>query len=259
MYYLKEIRKQKKITQESMAEDLNVDVCTVKRWEKNTGYPSICKLVRIADYLKVNPRNLMGEDEETPDIIISQKGCVDKSRLVNEIKIDFFYRIEREGFVFNILTNTFYRIRKEHLLTILPVAADLTDIIFRISTQAEEKGWLRLISLLYSGNESYALNMDLLAIDLFHYSSGFLKNKEIENVFNRVYDLFFKYTHIPSVFIRYPFNPGNITIEIVTDLAKDHSFKKRHANIMRIVVLWIIAMTGEAIDINEAYSTGLGI
>ncbi|MBN2960344.1 MAG: helix-turn-helix transcriptional regulator, partial [Streptococcus gordonii] len=48
--FLKKLRKEKGITQEQLAEILNVSGRTVSRWETGNNMPDISILVDIADY-----------------------------------------------------------------------------------------------------------------------------------------------------------------------------------------------------------------
>ena len=60
--FLKELRKQKGITQEKFAEKLNVSGRTVSRWETGINLPDISLLVEIADFFDVSiPEIIRGE------------------------------------------------------------------------------------------------------------------------------------------------------------------------------------------------------
>lgn len=60
--FLKKIRKEKGITQEQLAEVLNVSGRTVSRWETGSNMPDISILVSIAEYYKVSiPEIIDGE------------------------------------------------------------------------------------------------------------------------------------------------------------------------------------------------------
>lgn len=48
--FLKELRKEKKLTQEQLAEKLNVSGRTVSRWETGSNMPDIGMLVEMADF-----------------------------------------------------------------------------------------------------------------------------------------------------------------------------------------------------------------
>ena len=72
--FLKELRKEKGITQEAFAEMLNISGRTVSRWETGNNLPDISLLVSIADFYEVDVREIIeGErksemNEEIKDV-----------------------------------------------------------------------------------------------------------------------------------------------------------------------------------------------
>lgn len=76
--FLKELRKEKKLTQEQLAEKLNVSSRTVSRWETGSNMPDIGMLVEIAGFFDVGiPEIVSGErksenmDQETRDTAVA--------------------------------------------------------------------------------------------------------------------------------------------------------------------------------------------
>lgn len=69
-FFLKELRKEKGITQEEFAEELNVSGRTVSRWETGNNMPDISLLIEIADFFDVS----------IPEIINGER----KSEIMNE-------------------------------------------------------------------------------------------------------------------------------------------------------------------------------
>ena len=59
---LKRIRKDKNLTQEELAEMLNVSRQAVSKWEQKLGYPEIETLFNIANQLDVSLDTLMSEE-----------------------------------------------------------------------------------------------------------------------------------------------------------------------------------------------------
>ena len=57
--FLKELRKEKGITQEAFAEELNVSGRTVSRWETGSNLPDISLIVEIADFYDVDVREII--------------------------------------------------------------------------------------------------------------------------------------------------------------------------------------------------------
>lgn len=65
---LSKARKDKELTQEELAEKLNLSRQTILRWEKNQVFPDISNLKAVAQVLDVSFDYLLGEDktEKTP-------------------------------------------------------------------------------------------------------------------------------------------------------------------------------------------------
>ncbi|MBM6967616.1 helix-turn-helix domain-containing protein [Pseudoramibacter alactolyticus] len=65
--FLKELRREKTVTQEQLAETLNVSRRTVSRWETGSNMPDLDVLMEMADYYKVDIRELLdGERKSGP-------------------------------------------------------------------------------------------------------------------------------------------------------------------------------------------------
>ena len=94
--FLKELRKEKGITQEQLAEKLNVSGRSVSRWETGNNMPDISLLVEIADFYEVDVREIIeGErksemmDNEVRDVAnkMADYANNEKGRLFNVIRI----------------------------------------------------------------------------------------------------------------------------------------------------------------------------
>ena len=57
--FLRELRKEKKLTQEQLAEHFGVAARTVSRWENGNNMPDLSILVELADYYNVDIRELI--------------------------------------------------------------------------------------------------------------------------------------------------------------------------------------------------------
>lgn len=55
--FFKELRKEKALTQEQLAEIFGVSRRTVSRWETGNSLPDLDILIEMADYFKVDLRN----------------------------------------------------------------------------------------------------------------------------------------------------------------------------------------------------------
>ncbi len=96
--FLKELRKEKELTQEQLAETLNVSRRTVSRWETGSNMPDLDLLVEMADLYQVDLRELLnGErksermNEELKETIlqVAEYSSAEKQRATRIIRIYF--------------------------------------------------------------------------------------------------------------------------------------------------------------------------
>lgn len=94
--FLKELRKEKGITQEEFAENLNVSGRTVSRWETGVNMPDISLLVDIAGFFNVSiPEIINGErkseimEKEVKEVAeaMSNYACAEKSVILKRVKL----------------------------------------------------------------------------------------------------------------------------------------------------------------------------
>ena len=94
--FLKQLRKEKGITQEQLAEALNVSNRTVSRWETGNNMPDIGILVDIADYYNISiPEIINGErkseimNKEEREIAksMSDYATTEKENIFKEMKV----------------------------------------------------------------------------------------------------------------------------------------------------------------------------
>ena len=94
--FLKELRKEKGITQEELAENLNVSGRTVSRWETGANMPDISLLVDIAEFFDVSiPEIINGErkseimEKEVKEVAeaMSNYAGVEKSVILKRVKL----------------------------------------------------------------------------------------------------------------------------------------------------------------------------
>ena len=93
--FLKELRKEKGITQEQMAEELGVSGRTISRWETGSNMPDISLLVEIAEFFDVSiPEIIKGErksedmKDEAKEVAetMSDYAKAEKEQLVKSIR-----------------------------------------------------------------------------------------------------------------------------------------------------------------------------
>lgn len=66
--FLKTLRKEKELTQEQLAEELNVSGRTVSRWETGTNMPDIGMLVELAGFFGVGIPEIIGGERKSEDM-----------------------------------------------------------------------------------------------------------------------------------------------------------------------------------------------
>ena len=93
--FLKDLRKEKGITQEQLAEKLGVSGRTISRWETGKNMPDISLLVEIAEFFDVSiPEIIKGErksenmKEETKEVVetISDYAKAEKEQLIKSFR-----------------------------------------------------------------------------------------------------------------------------------------------------------------------------
>ena len=62
--FLRELRKEKNLTQEQLADIFNVSARTVSRWETGSNMPDISILVEIADYYQLDVREILNGERK---------------------------------------------------------------------------------------------------------------------------------------------------------------------------------------------------
>jgi len=96
--FLKELRKERDLTQEQLAETLNVSRRTVSRWETGSNLPDIDLLIEMADLYNVDLRELLdGErkegkmNEEMKETVLkaAEYGNAEKQRITKVVLVIF--------------------------------------------------------------------------------------------------------------------------------------------------------------------------
>lgn len=66
--FIKELRKEKGLTQEQLAEQFSVSRRTVSRWETGSNLPELDILIEMADYYEVGIRELLNGERKSEDM-----------------------------------------------------------------------------------------------------------------------------------------------------------------------------------------------
>ncbi len=94
---LKELRRNKNLTQEKLADFLGVSFQTVSKWERGDTYPDITMLPEIATFFKVSVDDLLGVNRAENEKEIAEKLCEYDlltdgelmSKIINELKAKY--------------------------------------------------------------------------------------------------------------------------------------------------------------------------
>ena len=71
--FLKELRKERGLTQEQLAERFNVSRRSVSRWETGSNLPDVDILIEMADYYEVDLRELIDGERKSEKMNEEQK------------------------------------------------------------------------------------------------------------------------------------------------------------------------------------------
>lgn len=66
--FLKTLRKEKGLTQEQLAENLNVSGRTVSRWETGTNLPDLSILIQLAEYYEIDIKELLNGERKSENM-----------------------------------------------------------------------------------------------------------------------------------------------------------------------------------------------
>lgn len=97
-FFLKELRKEKELTQEQLAEHFNVSNRTISRWENGNTMPDLSILVELADFYSVDIREIIdGErksevmDETLKDTLVKVTEYTDLKKEEKRKKLNHYF------------------------------------------------------------------------------------------------------------------------------------------------------------------------
>lgn len=98
--FLKELRKEKELTQEQLAEQFNVSNRTVSRWENGNTMPDLSILVELADFYSVDIREIIdGErkseimDKDLKETLVKVTEYTDLKREEKKKKLNHYFML----------------------------------------------------------------------------------------------------------------------------------------------------------------------
>lgn len=122
---LKNARIKSKLTQEKVAEEIQVSRQTISNWENNHSYPDIISVIKLSDFYHVSLDELLKGDvkmiehlDESTNIVNSNKKLI----IASTINIIFFFLL--------ILFNTIISAHKYLMICVLIFAVLSTTILF---------------------------------------------------------------------------------------------------------------------------------
>ena len=112
--FIKELRKEKRLTQEQLAEKLNVSGRTVSRWETGTNMPDISLLTELAEFFDVS----------IPEIIDGERKSENMNQDVRETanKMADYASAEKENIIKNVRNQSLLGVCALVIIAILELA-----------------------------------------------------------------------------------------------------------------------------------------
>lgn len=108
--FMKELRKEKELTQEQIAEQFNVSNRTVSRWENGHNMPDLDILIDMSDFYEIDMRELLNGERKSETMTEELKETVlmvadysndDKGRLLR--KMHYLFILGMVGFAVSII------------------------------------------------------------------------------------------------------------------------------------------------------------
>lgn len=93
--FLKELRKEKGLTQEQLAEEFNVSGKTISRWENGNNMPDISILVELSEFYNVDIREIIDGERKTNDVTeeitdtlekVADYTDISKEKIINKLR-----------------------------------------------------------------------------------------------------------------------------------------------------------------------------
>ncbi len=78
MIKIKELRKDKKLTQNDIALAINTSQSNIARWEKMINEPTASQIIKLADFFKVSIDYLLNREDDTGNITVSAGQLTDQ-------------------------------------------------------------------------------------------------------------------------------------------------------------------------------------
>jgi len=187
------LRKKKKITQEQLAEELNVNVRTIQRWEQNKQSPSVSTILKCSKYFGIEFSGLIDETLKVPSISIGKTGSIDRARVGNAIITTLSCCFN--GYSMMYCQDRYFKYDADRLYEYVDVALDVTDLASRLAKKYSDKNLKETLM----GRDSLPGNifffygyLNALGYKLFNPKAGLINNDEIVQVLIRLEEVIYK-------------------------------------------------------------------
>ena len=87
---IKRLRKERNLTQEELAEQLNISAQAISKWENGTSMPDISQVVPLANYFGVSTDTLFSRESKNDDVVKSLVQTVE-----NDTEYNYNIRFEK--------------------------------------------------------------------------------------------------------------------------------------------------------------------
>ncbi len=101
--YLRELRKEKELTQEQLAERFNVSRRTVSRWETGSNMPDLDLVMELADFYEVDLREILDGERKSEKMNKELEATVKKVAEYSGAEKEKSARVVRVYFILGIL------------------------------------------------------------------------------------------------------------------------------------------------------------
>ena len=171
MIRLKELRKEKKLTQEELARDIGVSKITILRWENGERQIKPEKIQQLADYFEVSDAFLLGySNYRTPfDQLLAAKGT-DLGNGITGVSQNDIKQVSYKDSFMNFLKIHNFDLSDDDIDKVIDLVQSLSDTNKKILNNIVETGDIKKLEELKNGN----------------FSSLFTYNSEWSDKFNNL-------------------------------------------------------------------------
>jgi len=144
--FLRELRKEKNLTQEQIAEQFGVAARTVSRWENGNNMPDLSILVELADYYDVDIRELIDGERKSENMTEEMKDTLERVADYSDEEKEIILK----GLYANIIASVILFI----VLSMIPFAVAILpedDIFLRYSHLRQSTYLVAIIGIVVSG------------------------------------------------------------------------------------------------------------